>query len=88
MLVVLAILLRRKPEIVLQQAESIRNNPTFHTQERLPVLAWAYGQVPPLSDTPTLKLLASWHICCHSEDNGLATEAPAGVPCARCNALA
>jgi hypothetical protein len=42
-LVLLAILLRRKPDLLHQQADIVRSQ--FQGQEKLPTLVWAYGQV-------------------------------------------
>eukprot|EP00245_Coleochaete_scutata_P006885 TRINITY_DN21698_c0_g1_i1.p1 TRINITY_DN21698_c0_g1~~TRINITY_DN21698_c0_g1_i1.p1 ORF type:complete len:571 (+),score=102.26 TRINITY_DN21698_c0_g1_i1:219-1931(+) len=44
-LVVLALLLRRKPEVLLQQAEQLQKDPFFQGLEKLPTLLWAFGQV-------------------------------------------
>jgi hypothetical protein len=42
-LVLLAILLRRKPDLLHQQADTVRSQ--FQGQDKLPTLVWAYGQV-------------------------------------------
>lgn len=45
LMVVLSILLRKRPDVLLPQAEAIRNGPEFNGQDRLQALAWVYGQV-------------------------------------------
>eukprot|EP00271_Cylindrocystis_brebissonii_P020967 TRINITY_DN7278_c0_g1_i1.p1 TRINITY_DN7278_c0_g1~~TRINITY_DN7278_c0_g1_i1.p1 ORF type:complete len:603 (+),score=137.84 TRINITY_DN7278_c0_g1_i1:263-2071(+) len=45
MLVILAILIRKKPDVFLQEAEAIRGSPDFAGNDRLPTLVWACGQV-------------------------------------------
>lgn len=44
-LAVLAILLRKRPEALLHKAAVLRTNPLFQGQDKLVMLAWAYGQV-------------------------------------------
>ncbi|KAJ7553859.1 hypothetical protein O6H91_06G115700 [Diphasiastrum complanatum] len=44
-LVVLALILRKRPEILLQQAAKIRSTSAFQGQEKMATLVWAYGQV-------------------------------------------
>lgn len=44
-LAVLAILLRKRPEALLLKAAVLRTNPLFQGQDKLVMLAWAYGQV-------------------------------------------
>lgn len=49
MLVVLTLVLRRRPDVMLLVAETVRSDAACAGQERLPMLAWMYGQVA-LSD--------------------------------------
>eukprot|EP00897_Mesotaenium_endlicherianum_P000017 jgi/Mesen1/10015/ME000722S09297 len=44
-LVVLAMVLRKKPEVLVLQAEAMRTSPQFQGQDRLLALSWVYGQV-------------------------------------------
>lgn len=43
MLVILALLLRKKPEVLVQQAATVRTQ--FQGPDKLHTLTWAYGQV-------------------------------------------
>ncbi|MCO5567525.1 hypothetical protein L7F22_021219 [Adiantum nelumboides] len=43
-LVVLALILRKRPDTLFHSAAVIRTNPQFQGQEKLAFLAWAYGQ--------------------------------------------
>lgn len=43
-LLVLALALRKRPEAFFQKAVSVRPSPQFQGQEKLAMLAWAYGQ--------------------------------------------
>eukprot|EP00475_Leptophrys_vorax_P023644 TRINITY_DN32394_c0_g1_i1.p1 TRINITY_DN32394_c0_g1~~TRINITY_DN32394_c0_g1_i1.p1 ORF type:complete len:610 (-),score=50.92 TRINITY_DN32394_c0_g1_i1:436-2223(-) len=45
MLVVLTLLLRRRPDVAVAVADAIRTDPGCAGQERLPMLAWMYGHV-------------------------------------------
>ena len=44
-LVVLALTLRKRPESLLHKADVLRTSPQFQGQDKLPMLAWTYGQV-------------------------------------------
>ncbi|KAI5075629.1 hypothetical protein GOP47_0009705 [Adiantum capillus-veneris] len=44
-LAVLALVLRKRPEALLQKAAFLRTSPQFQGQDKLVMLAWAYGQV-------------------------------------------
>lgn len=44
-LVVIALTLRKRPEVLLQKAAVLRTSQQFQGQEKLMMLAWAYGQV-------------------------------------------
>lgn len=44
-LAVLAIVLRKRPEALLHKAAVLRTSPQFQGQDKLVMLAWAYGQV-------------------------------------------
>ncbi|CAI5494587.1 unnamed protein product [Closterium sp. Naga37s-1] len=59
MLVLLVLLLRRRPDVMLQAADSIRTDPGCLGQDRLPVLAWMYGQVAVVDLVSGMALLVS-----------------------------
>ncbi|KAH7444520.1 hypothetical protein KP509_02G081100 [Ceratopteris richardii] len=44
-LTLLALVLRKRPEALLQKAALLRTNPQFQGQDKLMMLAWAFGQV-------------------------------------------
>ena len=44
-LVVLALTLRKRPESLLHKADVLSTSPQFQGQDKLVMLAWAYGQV-------------------------------------------
>lgn len=53
-LILLAIIVRRKPDVLQHQATSLRNQ--FQAQDQLPTLVWVYGQV-------RTSLFAHGHVC-------------------------
>ncbi|GJP39274.1 hypothetical protein CLOM_g23663 [Closterium sp. NIES-68] len=59
MLVLLVLLLRRRPDVMLQAADTIRTDPGCLGQDRLPVLAWMYGQVAMVDLVSGMSLLVT-----------------------------
>lgn len=45
MFVVLAMVLRRKPDVLISQLPILRENSTYQGQDKLPVIVWMIAQV-------------------------------------------